>query len=47
MAKKAKASKLILTHFSQRYKDVSILMKEAKTVFKNTVEARDLMIVYL
>jgi ribonuclease Z len=43
IAKKSKSKKLILTHFSQRYKDANILVKEAKKIFKNTVEARDFM----
>ncbi len=41
IAKKGKAKKLILTHFSQRYKDVSILEKEAKRIFPNTEAAND------
>ncbi|MBT4114734.1 ribonuclease Z [Candidatus Woesearchaeota archaeon] len=45
IAKSAKASKLVLTHFSQRYKDVSELKKEATSVFKNTTLAKDFMIV--
>ncbi len=44
IAKKAKAKKLILTHFSPRYTDVSIMEKEAKTIFKNSVCAKDFMI---
>ncbi len=43
IAKKAGAKKLVLTHFSQRYKDVSELKKEAQSVFKNTVMAKDFM----
>lgn len=43
LAKKAKAKQLVLTHFSQRYKDVSELLKEAKKVFPNTIAAKDLM----
>ena len=43
IAKKSKSKKLILTHFSQRYPNVNILIKEAKKIFKNTVEARDFM----
>ncbi|MDP4012569.1 MAG: ribonuclease Z [Candidatus Nanoarchaeia archaeon] len=41
IAKKAKAKKLILTHFSPRYKDTKDLEKEAKTIFKNTECASD------
>jgi len=43
IAKKAKAKKLILTHFSQRYKNLEELLKEAKKVFKNTELAKDFM----
>lgn len=46
IAKKAKAKKLIITHFSQRYvKDASPLLKEAKKVFINTSIANDFLIV--
>lgn len=43
IAKKAKVKKLILTHFSQRYKDLEELLKEAKTIFKNTELSKDFM----
>jgi ribonuclease Z len=43
IAKKAEVKKLAITHFSQRYKDVSELKKEAISVFKNTVLAKDFM----
>lgn len=43
IAKKSKSKKLILTHFSQRYKDINEILKEAKTVFKNTECAEDFM----
>ena len=43
IAKKSKSKKLILTHFSQRYKDTERLVKEAKKIFKNTVDAKDFM----
>jgi len=43
LAKKAKAKKLVLTHFSQRYKDVSQILAEAKAIFKNTEAAEDMM----
>ena len=43
IAKTSKSKKLILTHFSQRYKDVKILEKEAKKIFKNTILAYDFM----
>ena len=47
IAKKANAKRLILTHFSQRYKDVTHLKKEAKKIFKNTECAEDFMEVKL
>jgi ribonuclease Z len=43
IAKKAGAKKLVLTHFSQRYKDPNVLKKEAKDVFKNVELAKDFM----
>ena len=43
VAKKAKVKKLILTHFSQRYKDLNEILKEAKKEFKNVEVAKDLM----
>ena len=43
MAKKSKSKKLVLTHFSQRYKTTDILLKEAKKIFKDTICARDFM----
>ena len=43
IAKKAKAKKLILTHFSQRYKNTNSLLDEAKKIFKNTIAAKDFM----
>jgi len=47
IAKKSKSKKLILTHFSQRYKTPDKLLKEAKKIFKNTVAAKDFMILKL
>jgi len=43
IAKKAKVKKLYLTHFSQRYTNSSILLKEAKKIFKNSFAAEDFM----
>jgi len=43
IAKKAKVKTLILTHFSQRYKNVSQFKKEAKKIFKNVLLAKDFM----
>tara|TARA_Y100000310_G_C20597132_1_gene771097 strand:+ start:260 stop:1153 length:894 start_codon:yes stop_codon:yes gene_type:complete len=43
-AKKAKAKQLVLTHISQRYEhDLNKILKEAKSTFKNTILAKDLM----
>lgn len=39
----SKAKKLILTHFSARYKDSSVLVEDAKRIFKNVIAAEDLM----
>lgn len=44
IAKKAKVKKLVLTHFSQRYKDVESVEQEAKSVFKNSLCAKDFMV---
>jgi len=41
LAKKAKVGKLILGHFSSRYKDLQPLLQEAKQVFDNTFLAED------
>ena len=43
IAKRARAKKLILTHFSQRYKDLKDMEKEAKKIFKNVIIAKDFM----
>ncbi len=43
LAKKADVKQLILTHFSQRYKDVRPLLREAKGAFRNTIAAEDFM----
>ncbi|MFH1501042.1 MAG: ribonuclease Z [archaeon] len=44
IAKKAKVKQLILTHLSQRYENrESIILKEAKKVFRQTKIAEDLM----
>jgi ribonuclease Z len=42
IAKQAKVKKLVLIHFSQRYKDVAPLEAEAKKVFKNVEAGVDL-----
>jgi ribonuclease Z len=43
IAKYAKVKKLILTHFSQRYKNTKELISDAKKVFKNSGAAKDFM----
>ena len=40
IAKKANVNHLLIGHFSQRYKDERILLEESKTVFKNTMVAK-------
>jgi ribonuclease Z len=42
IAARAGAHRLVLTHFSQRYPDVTPLLDEARTVFPDTVAAHDL-----
>jgi len=42
-AKKAKVKRLILTHVSARYDDTSVLLEQAKKIFKNTRVAEDFM----
>lgn len=41
MALKAHAKKLVLTHFSARYRNVSALVREARSVFPDTMAAAD------
>lgn len=43
IARKAKVKRLVLTHISARYDDVSILLEQAKKFFKNTLVAEDFM----
>ncbi|MGC8568654.1 MAG: ribonuclease Z [Nitrososphaeria archaeon] len=43
IAQKAGARLLVLYHFSERYKDVSLLENEAKAIFPSTVAAKDFM----
>ncbi len=41
LAKKAKAGKLLLGHYSARYKDLSLFEKEAREVFPNSFLAQE------
>lgn len=47
IAKKAKAKGLVLVHISARYRDASQLLKESKSVFKNTDIAKDGLVIDL
>lgn len=42
LARAAGARRLVITHFSQRYRDVEALLVEAAAVFPNVVAANDL-----
>lgn len=44
VAKGAGVKQLVLIHVSPRYEDDSVLLKQAKQIFPNTVVARDLMV---
>ncbi len=43
IAERSESKQLILTHFSQRYTDVKVLVEDAREVFKNTFAAYDFM----
>ena len=43
IANEAQAKRLVLTHFSQRYKDIHELEEDARDVFDNTQAAEDFM----
>jgi len=43
LAKKANVKQLIITHFSQRFKNVKPLLEETRKQFKNTIAARDFL----
>jgi len=43
LAKKANCKKLYLTHFSTRYENLDLLLKEAQAVFPETYIAKDLL----
>jgi ribonuclease Z len=45
VAAKAGVKKLVLTHFSARYEDVSILVKEASEIHPDVVAAEDLVVI--
>jgi len=44
LAKKAKVGKLILTHFSARYRNVSHLVRQAREVYPDTIAAKDYLV---
>lgn len=44
IAQKSGAKKLIIGHFSSRYKCISTLVEEAKAIFKNTIGVEDGMV---
>lgn len=41
IAAKAGVKRLVIGHFSERYKDVSVLLKQAQSVFPDTIAAED------
>lgn len=41
LALKAGAQRLLIGHFSARYKDVDVLLNEARSIFPNTIAAED------
>jgi ribonuclease Z len=41
IAKKAEVGRLILGHYSSRYKDLALFVDEAKAVFPNVILASD------
>lgn len=43
IAKKANVAQLIITHFSPRYENTDDLKKQAQSIFRNTIVAKDLM----
>lgn len=43
IASRAEAKKLILTHFSARYKNENVLEQDARNIFDNSFAAKDLM----
>lgn len=47
MAKKARVRRLVLTHFSARYRSSAPLVKEARKVFPETIAARDGLTVFV
>ncbi len=47
LANRTNSKKLILTHFSQRYKSAAVLEEDARAVFDNVVVAKDFMRVKL
>jgi ribonuclease Z len=44
-ARKARVKKLVLTHISARYADSRVLLRQAKKTFKETIVAKDFMVI--
>ena len=47
LAKKANVKNLILTHFSARYSDESVLLNEAKEIHESTIASKDLSLIHI
>ena len=47
IARDAQVRQLIIGHFSARYEDESILLQEAKTIFPNTLLAKENLIIQI
>jgi ribonuclease Z len=47
LARQSGAKKLVLTHFSTRYRQSNLLLAEARLIHENVVDAHDLKIIYL
>ena len=47
IARDAQVRQLIIGHFSARYEDENILLQEAKTIFPNTLLAKENLIIQI
>lgn len=47
IAKRSRVKKLIIFHYSRRYKDTTEMLAEARKIFSNTVAGKDLMVIKL